>query len=203
MAFTTKVIILVALCGACAARGDMISIGVFSFNNLNPAAGGSPGINDFEIDNFTSLLFGLPPDFPVVDLLTLTGVRISLFGSGGGSPQVFRLGDLTPGLYTPTGLQFLDTSQFASATLQATISQTTFSLSDGTTFLADSSTISSTILPSSGSVLQPGQDFAILSVSGSLNSIPEPRYSVLVLGILVVGLITIQLRRRPKPLLDD
>jgi hypothetical protein len=184
---------------ACA---DTIPVGVLSFNNLNPAGPGSPGINDFEIDNFTGLVFGLPPDFPVVDSITLTGVQISLFGSGGGSPQVFMLGDLGPGSYTPTSLQFLDTSQFTKATLQASFSQTTITLSNGTTFLADSSIINSTILPSSGSLLQPGQDFSILSISGKVNAIPEARHNAIFLAILIVGLLTLRLKH-PKPISDD
>ena len=187
--------------GACVASADTITIGVFSFNNLNPGAAGSPGINDFEIDNFTGPMFGLPPDFPIADSLTLSTLQISLFSSGGGSPEVFSLGDLMPGSYTPTTLQFLDTTQFTEATLQATLSQSVFDLSDGTTFFADSGTINSSIFPSSGSVLQPGLDFTILSVSGHFNSIPEPRYSALFRAILIVGLLAFRLKHS-KPISD-
>ena len=51
------------------ARADIVAIGVLAFNVLNPGTPASPGINDFEIDNFTGPVFGLPPELPVVDSL--------------------------------------------------------------------------------------------------------------------------------------
>jgi hypothetical protein len=182
----------------CSLAADTVNIGVLSFNNLNPGGGGSPGINDYEVDNLTGALFGLPPDFPVADSITLGGAQVTLFPSGGGSSQVVSLGDLAPGVYTPDGLQFLDTSQFAEATLQATLSQTSFALSDGTTFRADSGAIDATLLPSSGPVLQPGQDFVVLSVSGEVSAIPEARHTGLFPVVLIVGLLTHRVKH-PKP----
>lgn len=198
----SKLILVVIALAASPLSGEIVNIGVFSFNNLNPGVSGSPGINDFEIDNFTGSLFGLPPDFPVADSITFDGVQATLFPSGGGSSQTISLGDLAPGVYTPDGLQFLDTSQFAEATLQATLSQTSFALSDGATFLADSAAIDATLLPSLGPVLQPGQDFVILSVSGEVSAIPEARHSALFLVILIVGLLTLR-AKHPKPISDD
>jgi hypothetical protein len=198
----SKLILVVIALAASPLCGEIVDLGVFSFNNLNPGGNGSSGINDFEIDNFTGVLFGLPPDFPVTDSITLAGVQVTLFPAGAGSSPVIPLGDLAPGVYTPDGLQFLDTSQFSEATLQATLSQTTFALSDGTTFLADSAAIDATLLPSSGPVLQPGVDFVILSVSGEVSAIPEARHSALFLVILIVGLLTLRVKH-PKPISDD
>ena len=198
----SKLILVVIALAASPLCGEIVDLGVFSFNNLNPGGNGSSGINDFEIDNFTGVLFGLPPDFPVTDSITLGGVQVTLFPSGAGSSPVIPLGDLAPGVYTPDSLQFLDTAQFSEATLQAALSQTTFALSDGTTFLADSAAIDATLLPSSGPVLQPGQDFVILSVSGEVSVIPEARYSALFLVILIVGLLTLR-AKHPKPISDD
>lgn len=188
----SKLILVGIVLAASPLFSEIVNVGVFSFNNLNPASGSSPGINDFEIDNLAGALFGLPPDFPVADSITLDGVQATLFPAGGGSSQTVSLGDLAPGVYTPDGLQLLDTSQFAEATLQATLSQTSFLLSDGATFLADSAAINAALLPSSGPVLQPGVDFVILSVSGEVSAIPEARHSGLFLLIVIVGLLTLR-----------
>jgi hypothetical protein len=173
---------------------DSLNIGVLSFNNLNPGGGGSAGINDFEVDNLSGALFALPPDFPVSDSITLRGVQVTVFPTGGGSSQVVSLGDLSPGVYTPDALHFLDSSQFAEATLQAALSQTSFLLFDGSTFVADSAAIDATLLPSSGPVLQPGQDFVVLSVSGEVSAVPEARHTAFFLVALIIGLLTLRIK---------
>lgn len=171
-------------------HADTIPVGILFFNNLNPAGPGSPGVNDFEIDNLTGSLFSLPPDFPVVDSLVFGSLQLMLSGSGG--PQTIPVGDISPGFNTPSSLQFPDSFSFSEAVLQATLSQTSFALSDGTTFLANSSSLTATLDPASGPSLVPGQDFVVLSVSGEVASgVPEPRYGayLLVLLGLAIGVI--------------
>ena len=76
---TRRVSLALILLGIRPLSADIVNIGVLSFNNLNPGSHGSPGINDFEIDNFTRGIFALPPDFPVVGSITLDGVQVSLY----------------------------------------------------------------------------------------------------------------------------
>src|SRR5262249_20585674 len=140
-------ICMLAVLASGVARADFENIGYFSFDVLNPAADGSPGINNFTIYNFTGPDFSSAHDFPVLDPLTFMGAEVTLSDASNNTVS-YALGDLGPGSYTPDPLEFLDTALFSSATFQATLNQTSFALSDGTTFLTDSSTVSATILPS-------------------------------------------------------
>jgi len=84
----------------------------------------------------------------------------------GGSSQVIDLGNLDPGELLDSGgnpvVQFPSTDEFTSAVFAATLSQSSFKLSDGSTFNAASS-ISVDLLPSSGSLLQAGVDFGTIN----------------------------------------
>lgn len=74
------------------------------------------------------------------------------------------LGDLAPGALDPTDrVQFPDTSLFTGAIFTATLSQTSFLLSDGSTFLVGVSEITAEILPSSGPSLVAGTDFGVVT----------------------------------------
>jgi hypothetical protein len=125
---------------------DTIGLGVFSFNTLIPGAPGSPGVNDFAIDNFTGSS-ALPPDFPATDALTFMNSAVVLTMQGG-SQQTVSLGDLGPGSVTPTALQFSATTNFTSAVFTATLSPTIFAISGGGSFQASSSQISAILSPS-------------------------------------------------------
>ena len=187
---------VLALLGTDVAWGDTVNLGFLSFDAEDPAAGGSAGVNDFSIANLTGPLFFLPIDFPVLDILTFTGVQVNLFDAGGS--HGFLLGDLGPGSHTPASLEFLDTFQFSSATFQATLSQTSFLLWDGTTFLADSGMVTATLLPSAGLVLNP-QDVAVISVTGSISpvsAVPEPRHGVYLLAILGLAINAVRLKHK-------
>ena len=132
------------------AFGDTFNIGLMSYDVLIPGDVNTPGTNVFNISNFTgdpsSGGFALPPDFPVMDSLTFLNSSLTLMN--GGSPLVILLGDLGPGALSPTDpVQFPATSLFTGAIFTATLSQTHFLLSDGSTFVAGSSIISAAILP--------------------------------------------------------
>ncbi len=183
--------LLLATPGVC----DTVNIGLISFDVLIPGST-TPGVNVFDISNFTGdpLLagFALPPDFPVLDFLTFLSSSLTLTGSG--SPLVIPLGDLGPGALSPTDpVQFPDTSVFTGAVFTATLSQTSFLLADGSTFVAGSPAISATVLPSSGPSLVAGTDFAVLTVS-SLSNIPEPN-NALLLGAFLAILIGVNRRK--------
>jgi hypothetical protein len=61
-------------------------------------------------------------------------------------------------------LQFPSTMSFTGAIFTATLSQTTFVLVDGSTFVAASPAISLSLLPLSGSTLVAGRDFGVVTV---------------------------------------
>jgi len=176
-----------------AAFCGVVNIGLISFDVFIPGDINTPGVNVFNIFNFTGdpLLggFALPPDFPVMDSLTLLSGSLTLMSAG--SPLVIPLGALVPGALSPTDpVQFPDTSLFTGAIFTATLSQTSFLLSDGSTFLAGSSTITAELLPSSGSSLVAGTDFAVMTVS----DVPEPSTSLL-LGTALAILVGIRRRK--------
>jgi hypothetical protein len=184
---------ILCVVGTGAARSDVVNIGTFSFDPLNPAADGSPGTNDFGFSNLTEA-FALPPEFSVVDALTLTNLQVSLFGPS--APHPLMLGDFGPGFYTPDQLVFLDTVQFTGAELDATLNQTSFTLSDGSFFLANTNAVRATLTPTSGSFLNPGVDLVDISVSGTVvAATPEPRRGVFLLMFLGSAIIALRIRR--------
>ena len=177
---------------------NTVNLGLISFDVFIPSDISISGVNVFNIFDFTGDLFSggfaLPPDFPVTDFLTFLSSSLTLMGSG--SPLVIPLGDLAPGALSPTDpVQFPDTSLFTEAIFTATLNQTSFLLSDGTTFVAGSSAISAAILPSSGTSLVVGTDFSVITVS-TVSSVPEPN-AALLLGASVVILIGIKRRNKP------
>ena len=168
-----------------------IPVGFVSFNQFIPPDPRLifPGVIDFSVSNLTGIAFALPPDFPVGDSLTFAGSALSVALEGGTS-QVESLGDLGPG--DLSGSLSPDTINVTSATFTATLNQTSFLLSDGSTFVALSPALSATILPSSGPFLSAG-DFAVLDVA----PIPEPGTLVL-MGSGLAGLWAWS-RRKAKP----
>lgn len=174
------------------AKASTLTVGLFSFDEFIGAAEGSPGVNVFTINDFTGSS-SLPPDAPVVTPLTFDSVSVTLNGSQHVSP-----GNAAPGTTLAPALEFLDTQVFTSATLQGTLSATTFELSDGTFFQASSSLFSVALLPSSGADLVAGVDFAVITVSGSpvLSSVPEPATEWLMLPTLLAVAYLARKRRK-------
>lgn len=193
MAYRKSAVLVLFIIGASVALASVKAVGWVSFDNLIPS-GLSAGVNVFDISNFTGDPalggFALPPDFPVISSLTFLSSSLTL--DDGISPLTISLGDLSPGPLNPTDpLQFPDTSTFLSATFIATLSQTTFLLSDGSSFTANSPTISLQLLPSSSPYLQAGIDFGIIYVD---DSSPEPNTWLL----FMIGLATLVVIRKKK-----
>jgi hypothetical protein len=167
-------------------RGAILDVGVLSFDVLIPGVPGSPGINVFDISNLTgdpsSGGFALPPDFPAFTPLTLLSSKLTLIGAG--SSQTIDLGDIAPGPFGSTGpLQFPDTVLFSSAIFSATLSTSHILLSDGSAFIAPSTSINSVLLPSAGLSLLANTDFAIIAVT----NVPEPTtFSVVLSGLAAI-----------------
>ena len=174
-----------------------LALGGVSFNTLIPGGAGVSGVTNFEVDNFTGA-FALPSDFPVIANLIFQNSQLVLTEQGG-TQDVISLGSLTPGAATPNVLDFSSTIGFVSAAFTATLSSQTFTLSDGTTFEASSSQISSEVSPSAGPTLSPDIDFSLIIVSGTSvpTSVPEPRWLLLPL-VALAGMAAIRRHRRAE-----
>lgn len=177
------------------ARGDIVNIGILSFDVLIPTAGLSPGVNIFDIYNFTGdpnlSGYALPPDFPVLTFVTLQNA--SLLFDGTGSP--ITLPDIVPGqLDQGSAPLFPGDTLFTSAFFTATLSDTTLSLDGGGTFIADQ-TISAALLPSAGPNLVAGTDLVVLQTTGTLSSSPEPSSAALMVFSSIAALAIASRRR--------
>jgi hypothetical protein len=159
-----------------------MNLGTFSFDEVNPGA-----TNGFTINNFT-FSFALPPDFPVTDSIVFQNAQVTLTDGNGMALTPILLGDGGPGgTLSPT---FLSTDLFQSAEFMATLNVSTFGLSDGSVFLADTNAIDTLLSPSSGSTLTAGVDLAVISVTGRVQSpagVPEPSGWLLLLTL--IGLV--------------
>ena len=167
-------------------RADVLNLGVISFDNLIPAELG-PGVNAFDISNFTDSSFFLPPDFLSLTPVTLKNGTLKLFGS---NPQIIALGDIGPGFLAPAAV-FPDTDNFTSAEFTASLDVTTFQLFGGGSFTANSAAIDVFLNPLSGPNLVAGVGFALITVSNEGTAIPEPA-SWPLLGLAVTSLWVFQ-----------
>src|SRR5205823_5179063 len=103
-------------------------------------------------------------------------------------PLVVMLGAIGPGALTPpNSIQFPGTTFFSSAVFSATLGSSGLLLADGTTF-AGNSLITTTLLPSAGSSLVAGSDFAVIYATSSVSTVVEPNsFSILMIafGVLI------------------
>jgi hypothetical protein len=180
-------------------QANVIDVGALSYDTFIPAGGGSPGVSAFDLADLTGS-YGLPPDFPVTDSLTLEAAVLTLTLPDS-SQETFDLGDIGPGfLLDGSGnpvVQVPGDQAFASAEFTATVSPTTFMLYDGSLFAADSNVLDVLLLPSSGSALTVDVDQTLIGISGAPpSSVPEPASGDLALvGALGVGLRLRHLRQ--------
>jgi hypothetical protein len=180
------------------ARADIVDVGTLSYDTFIPAGNGSPGVDAFDLANFTGA-FSLPPDFPVIDDLTFQSAVLTLTLSDL-SQEVFDLGDVGPGFLVDNSgnpiVQAPGDQVFASAELTATLSPLTFGLSDGTSFTADSGALDILLLPSIGPSLAVDVDQITIGVSGTVRTtVPEPTSRDLIL--LVLPMLVWSLRSKP------
>ncbi len=187
-----KPFVFSVICGLAlfsAAVAGAVPVGLLSFDVFVEGT-----TNAFDIGNLTGS-FGAPPVFPVSDALTFVGSHLNLVLGDGTALAPIPLGDIGPGfLAPPPALEFPGTTEFSSATFTATLSQTTFLLSDGSTFLAASPLLSATLLPSSSAFLVAGLDSLALDVAGQGAAVPEPA-SLLLIGCAAAGLWVLNRRR--------
>jgi len=172
---------------------EIINIGTITFDTVIPG-GVTPGTNGFTIANLTGP-FALPPDFPVMTAVLLDATVTIFFENGGMS--IFTLGTLAPDFHTPTELQFPDTEGFLSATLTADLSPLQLALSDGRLLNILDPHIQVQLIPSIGSTLTAGVDFAVISVDAdAAQAVPEPG----TLGMMAdTTVLLLWLTHRKKP----
>lgn len=167
-----KLILATLLLCVCPAAAGVINIGMIAFDQMIPA-GLTPGLNAISIALFADTFF-LPPDFPVTSPVLLQAVSIQLSFDGGATSTV-SLGDLGPGVYTPSDLQFSDTTIFTSATLTASLAPATVTIDAGQVLLVTNASVIGSLLPSASPFLSAGVDFAVLTVEVvDSAAIPEP-----------------------------
>ncbi|MDE3178379.1 MAG: hypothetical protein KGM47_01865 [Acidobacteriota bacterium] len=192
-----RVVLILAfmLLGSGLARAGEVTIGLLSFDQLIPANGSVAGINAFDLYNFTGPTYGPLVGPPYAsDSLTFANAKLTVkYELACTTPicphviavftQSLDLGDIAPGELLDTNgnpiAQFPSTYLFLSSTLTATLSPTTFTLSDGTTFTAAGSITAGITLPS-GSFLVAGTDFTAINAEQS-SAIPTPEPSTLAL----------------------
>ena len=171
----------IVLLSSLMARADSLPVGVISFDNFIAATPQAAGVNAFNLNNYTGSS-ALPPDFPSSTALTFQNASLTLTFSDSSS-TVVPLGDIASGLLSDgfgnplAALQFTDMTNFEKGVFSATLNQTTFLLSDGSSFTTDSANISTSLLPSSGQYLSAGTDSAVITTSGSsfpVSPVPEP-----------------------------
>ena len=143
------------------------------------------GVNAFTVSNQTGGFFS-QPDFPASSALTFQSANMTLNPPG---PPPNPLGDIGPNAGTQV-LFFPDFVSFDSAEFTATLDKTVFGLGDGSVFTADSSSLDVTLLPSIGTNLTAGTDFALITVSGTISApaVPEPAtWSLLLVAVAWLG----------------
>ena len=182
----------ILLASSLAAQADIVPVGILSYDTFIPGAPGTPGVDAFDIANLTGP-DNFPPDFPASDPLTFQSAVLTLTLSDM-SQQILILGDIEPGLlldaFGNPVVQVPDNASFVSAELKATLSPTTFMLSDGTSFAASSSSLDVLLTPSSGQTLVADTDITTINVYGSPVTapapVPEPSSVLLLAGALLL-----------------
>lgn len=194
-------ILALLLVGSVSGRAGEVTVGLLSFDQFIPASGTTPGVNAFDIYNFTGSTWGSFAGLPYAsDPLSFTNATLTVEYELACTtvicphvvvvfPKTVNLGDIAPGeLLDSSGnpiAQFPSTDLFLSATLTATLTPATFQLSDGTTFTAGGS-ITANLTAPPNHFLVAGTDFAPINAQPAQIT-PEPSPLV----ELIVGLIAL------------
>lgn len=160
-----KVRFLLASLSLLSLEAGTINLGVLSLDTIQP------GLDAFSVANYTGdpglggLALG-PLDFPVYSFVTLEASALTVYW--GSFSQLIFLGDIAPGTFTSSALEFSSGVGLSAAVFTATMNQTILSLADNST-RSVASEVSITLLPGSGQDLR-GGDLAVITAS----EVPEP-----------------------------
>jgi hypothetical protein len=166
---------------ASSVKADSVTVGDVEFDNL------FTGVNVFTVNNFTgSDNLGF---FPVKVDVTFENIVLTATESDN-TVLVFDILSLTPG--TDTSSQVPANLLFTKVTLTATLSPSTFGLTNGSsgTFAADP-TVSFTLLPSSGPHLTAGTDLGVLNATNgpTAPAIEPPMFMLLFVGLVGIAIL--------------
>jgi|SRR5271163_2431101 len=165
------------------ASADTIDLGTLNFDPFIADVPGFPGVNTFDVSNYTGdpNLGGnaFPPFFPVLTFVNFNDLSLSVTEDDGTLLPAIALGSMVgPGDTFFNAANFPDTQGFLSATLTGDLSTTTVTLSDGTVVTVGGD-FSATIVPSMGTDLTAGVDYATISAETVVVGAPEPSGFVL------------------------
>jgi hypothetical protein len=186
-------------------RADVFDLGVVGFATAIQGAPGLPGVDTFDIDNFTGDPsmggFALPPDFPSLTPVTFKNSFLTI--QIGNTKQVIPLGDVGPGtldFFAIPALGFPDFTQISSATFTATLDVQNELLADGSIFHDNSPQISALLVDPSGGVLIADSDSTLITVSNVVLATPEPANWLMLATIVacVFGPFVLSGRKRTR-----
>lgn len=158
-----------------------VTVGAFTFDEFIPAADTTPGVDAFNITNLTDLGIDLDGNGIVAPALNFLDLVATLVDAAGASSSTL-LGSLAANSVLADGtgvspLLFPDTQLFTSAVLTGSVEGFTAQLADGSVFTAALSPFTATLLPSNGTSLAAGADFALIAITGDVSQpapVPEP-----------------------------
>ncbi len=167
--------LLLLAMGACLVTAAPVYVGVIAFNELIPSAPGAPGVNVFDIQNFTGA-YSFPPDLPVVSDLTILSASLQLY-QGATLYDTLLLGDIGPGpLLNLAGdplAQVAGDLSFTAARLVGTLSFTSLLLDTGGT-VDILPFLDVVFAPGSGPSFNFGDGVAIRVETVTSSAVPEP-----------------------------
>jgi hypothetical protein len=168
---------------------DSIAVGTFSYDPVFASTPGFPGLDAFDIYNFTGGS-DLPPTFPVATSLTFNSLNLVVTNADGSS-TTYSEGSAGEGPTFFLDTLVSDSTSPLGAVLTGTFSPLTITLSDGTTvYIAGDFT--TTLSPSLGTFLTAGIDST--TIFATVQPVPEPS-SLLLMACSLALLAGISVKR--------
>jgi hypothetical protein len=162
-----------------------ITIGFITFDTGAPIA----GENEVSVNDFTGLTYGcsIPNGTPVCDNLNLTSIILTvnyLDSLNQAQQTVLNVsGAIGPGTTVPSNFIFPGTENITSLIFAATITPTSFHLTDNSVFQAGPTVSSAPLTPGSNTL-------SLLTVAAPVSSVPEPGTLGFIASSLLLAVLT-------------